>query len=120
MSQIPNGTLPYYEAGIYLPMLLSILEKDHELFERGDFKLKKPYLHLIDDTKQRVQQDLIKTKAYFHHNKMRLTRGKSDDLFTEYHFYYADVMECRRYSNIRLRNQSEELLFKYLENHAVH
>ena len=32
------------------------------------------------------------------------------DLFTEYHFHYVKTEVVRRYSTIRLRNQSEQLL----------
>ena len=37
-----------------------------------------------------------------------------DDLFTEYHFHYVNTVVVRRYSNIRLRNHSEQLLNVYL------
>ncbi|MEK4228452.1 hypothetical protein [Solibacillus sp. FSL H8-0538] len=116
MTQIPSGASPYFEAGIYLPMLLIILEKDYLLFEQGNFKFKKPYLHLLNETKTRIEQELKKTKAYFNCNQMRLTRGNTDEFFTEYLFYYKDFMECRRYSNIRLRNFCEQLLIQYMEN----
>lgn len=113
MIQIPSRTIPYYEAGIYLPMLLIILEKDQSLVKQGQFKFKKPYLQLIDAVRIKIEQDLTKTKAYFQLHQMRLVRGKTDDLFTEYHFYFEEIWECRRYSNIRLRNHSELLLAEY-------
>ena len=117
MMQIPSGTISYYEAGIYLPLLLIILEKDQSIVEQGQFKFKNPYLHLIDAIRMKVEQDLKKTKDYFKLHQMRLVRGKTDDMFTEYHFYFEGIMECRRYSNIRLRNQSELLLAEYFEKH---
>ncbi|MEK4629833.1 MAG: hypothetical protein ABS944_13510 [Solibacillus sp.] len=113
MVQIPSGTIPYYEAGIYLPMLLTVLEKDQLIVEQGLFKFKNPYLHVIDSVRMKIEQDLKDTKAYFKTHQMRLVRGKTDDLFTEYQFYFEGIMECRRYSNIRLRNHSELLLAEY-------
>ena len=114
MLQIPSGTIPYYESGIYLPLLLIILEKDQQIFEQSPFKFKTPYLQLIDATRNKIERELMATKDYFTLHQMRLVRGKTDDLFTEYHFYFGEVMECRRYSNIRLRNQSELLLAEYI------
>ena len=38
MVQIPSRTIPYYEAGIYLPMLLIILEKDYAIVDQSPFK----------------------------------------------------------------------------------
>ena len=113
MLQIPSGTIPYYESGIYLPLLLIILEKDQQIVEQSSFKFKNPYLQLIDATRLKIEQDLRETKDYFKLHQMRLVRGKTDDLFTEYHFYFEGIMECRRYSNIRLRNYSELLLAEY-------
>lgn len=115
MVQIPSSTIPYYEAGIYLPMLLIILEKDYSIVDQSPFKFKNPYLHLIDAVRMKIEHDLKATKEHFKRHQMRLVRGKTDDLFTEYHFYFEGVMECRRYSNIRLRNQSELLLAEYFE-----
>ena len=117
MLQIPSEVIPYYEAGIYLPLLLIILEKDQVIVEEGQFKFKNPYLHLIDAVRMKIQQDLKETRAYFHKHRMRLVRGKSDDLFTEYQFYFEGIMESRRYSNVRLRNHSEALLEEYFEKH---
>ncbi|MEK3764733.1 MULTISPECIES: hypothetical protein [unclassified Solibacillus] len=113
MVQIPSKTIPYYEAGIYLPLLLIILEKDYSIVEQSPFKFKNPYLHLINAVSTKVKHDLKETKDYFKLHQMRLVRGETDDMFTEYHFYFNGVMECRRYSNIRLRNHSEMLLADY-------
>lgn len=115
MLQIPSGTIPYYESGIYLPLLLVILEKDQQIVEQSPFKLKQPYLQLIKAARTKIEQDLTEMKAYFKLHQMRLVRGKTDDLFTEYHFYFEGIMECRRYSNVRLRNQSESLLVEYFK-----
>ncbi len=117
MTQIPSEMIPYYEAGIYLPLLLIILEKDQSIIEQGQFKFKNPYLQLIDVIRMKIRQDLKETKAYFQQHKMRLVRGKTDDLFTEYQFYFEGIMESRRYSNIRLRNHSGALLAEYFEKH---
>lgn len=115
MLQIPSKTIPYYEAGIYLPLLLIILGKDYTIVEQSPFKFKNPYLQLIDAVRIKIEHDLKETKDYFKLHQMRLVRGKTDDLFTEYHFYFGGIMECRRYSNIRLRNQSELLLAEYFK-----
>lgn len=113
MLQIPSGTIPYYESGIYLPLLLVILEKDQQIIEQSPFKFTRPYLEFVNKTRAKIEQDLKETKAYFKLHQMRLVRGKTDDLFTEYQFYFEGIMECRRYSNIRLRNHSELLLAEY-------
>lgn len=114
MGQIPQSAAQYVEAVIYLPMLLVVLEKDYLLLEQGEFKLKGPYLHLVQKTINQVAQDLKKAKAYLREHDLSVIRVGRDDLFTEYHFHYVRTTVVRRYSNIRLRNQSEKLLERYL------
>lgn len=114
MAHIPIETIPYFESAIYLPMLLIVLEKDYEQIETGQFKLKRPYIQLIETVRKNVENDLKQTKTYMKKHRLKLVRGLRDDLFTEYHFHYEQTVEIRRYSNIRLRNQVEELLKQYL------
>lgn len=116
---IPEDALQYVEKMIYLPMLLIVLERDYTLFEAGSFKLKGPYLSLINEARTSIQGDLKKTKAYLKTNKMKVIRGKTDELFTEYHFHYDGTIDIRRYSNIRLRNYSEQLLKEYISKATV-
>ncbi|MFC5540421.1 MAG: hypothetical protein C0P75_012620 [Bacilli bacterium] len=116
MAHIPIEAVPYLESAIYLPMLLIVLEKDYELIEKGPFKLKRPYVHLIEEAKKLAEKDLQNTKSYLKKNSLKVVQGKRDDLFTEYLFYYKQVSEVRRYSNIRLRNRVEELLNDYLSS----
>ncbi|MBD8025390.1 hypothetical protein H9636_01850 [Ureibacillus sp. Re31] len=114
MAHIPIETVPYLEAAIYLPMLLIVLEKDHAQIENGQFKLKRPYIYLIDEARRYAEDDLKKTKDYLKNHQLRVVQGNRDELFTEYQFHYSKIMEVRRYSNIRLRNQVEDLLKYYL------
>lgn len=114
VAHIPIETVPYLEAAIYLPMLIIVLEKDYAQIETGQFKLKRPYLHLIEKARKNAEEDLRKTKAYLKNHHLKVVRGGSDELFTEYFFHYHQIIEVRRYSNIRLRNRVEELLKFYL------
>ena len=114
MEQIPPAVLQCFEAAIYLPMLLTVLEKDYALLEHGEFKLKGPYLLLVREARERVEKDLKKAKAYLREHDLSVVRMGRDDLFTEYQFHYVRATVVRRYSNIRLRNQSEKLLEMYL------
>lgn len=114
MTHIPIEAVPHLESAIYLPMLLIVLEKDYELIEKGPFKLKRPYVHLIEEAKKLAENDLKNTKNYLKKHYLKVIQGKRDELFTEYYFHYKNILEVRRYSNIRLRNRVEDLLNHYL------
>ncbi|PID02635.1 hypothetical protein CSV67_08360 [Sporosarcina sp. P2] len=114
MPLIPTEAMPYLENYIYLPMLLTIMERDRRLLEEVPFKLKSPYLNLLDETMNTVSADLRTTALYLQEHKMRVIRHSTDELFTEYVFLYDGYQDMRRYLNVRLRNRSEELLNLYI------
>lgn len=113
MPLIPAKALPHFENMIYLPMLLIVLQRDRELLEKGPFKLKGPYLKMIDTTMQQVQTELQETKFYLRRNNMKVLQKERDSMFTEYIFISGGYEDHRRYLNVRLRNRTEELLDLY-------
>ena len=114
MALIPAESLPYFESMIYLPMVIIILERDREEFEKGAFKLKRPYTNIIEQSIKAVQKDLKETKLYLRKNNMKIIKRKRDETCTEYTFFYGGYEQHRRYLNVRLRNRVEELLEMYL------
>ncbi|MBS4198642.1 hypothetical protein KHA93_03130 [Bacillus sp. FJAT-49732] len=114
MTRIPTSDRDIIEQAIYLPMLLTILNRDLIVVNTSSFKLKKPYLELIEETMKAIQKDLAEVKRYLHKNNIKVERLKSDDAFTMYMFIYKGYEEEHNYFNPRLRNRTEELLRYYL------
>ena len=113
MALIPAEALPYFENMIYLPMILIVLERDQEAIEKGPFKLKRPYIKIVEEALKFAQVELRETSNYLRRNNMKLIRGTMDDTFTEYIFIYGGYEDRRRYLNVRLRNRTEELIGVY-------
>ncbi len=114
MTQVPSHDRDVIEEVIYLPMLLTLLDKDSKIFEGEPFKIKAPYLEVIEETMIKVQKDLHKAKSYLHKNNIKVERVKSDDAFTMYLFLYKGYEEYHNYFNPALRNRVENLLREYL------
>lgn len=114
MPLIPDEAIRYFENMVYLPMVVTILEKDRLNFEKGPFKLKKPYITMVEEALKQVHKELKETHFYMKRNSMKVLRGEGDDMFTEYVFFHGGYEEHRRYLNVRLRNRVEELLTIYL------
>lgn len=113
MALIPPEAFPQVERMIYLPMVLIILEKDRKIVENGEFKLKRPYIKLVDEVIKTAQAELREARNYLQRRNIKVIRGKVDDTFTEYVFLHGGYEEQRRYLNVRLRNRTEELLTAY-------
>ncbi|CAM3263749.1 hypothetical protein FITA111629_13525 [Filibacter tadaridae] len=114
MPLIPAEALPYFENMIYLPMVLVILERDRESFEKGPFKLKRPYINMVEEATRLARAELKETHSYLRRRDMKVIRNKMDDTFTEYVFIHGGYEDHRRYLNVRLRNRTEELLSVFI------
>lgn len=114
MTRIPENERDIIEQAIYLPLLLTVLQRDLSVVEKSPFKLPKPYQHLIESTIREVQKELAEVKRYLHKNNIRVERLKSDEIFTMYLFLYKGYEEHHNYFNPRLRNRVEELMSLYL------
>ncbi|WWS90503.1 hypothetical protein V6B14_22025 (plasmid) [Sporosarcina psychrophila] len=113
MALIPDEALPYFENMIYFPMIINILERDREVIETSSFKLKGPYIKIVESTLKIVRAELKETNNYARSKNMKLIKKGKDDTFTEYLFIHGGYEDIRRYMNIRLRNRTEELISIY-------
>ncbi|AKP46332.1 MULTISPECIES: hypothetical protein [Bacillus] len=114
MTRIPPDDRDVLEQAIYLPMLLTVLNRDLKVVEKSPFKLRNPYIDWIAQTIKEVQKDLANTRKYMRDRRMKAEKVRSDDLFTMYVFLYNGYEEYHNYFNPRLRNKVEELMKYYL------
>ncbi|MEH7116402.1 hypothetical protein V7128_03120 [Neobacillus vireti] len=114
MTRIPDDERDIMEKAIYLPMVLIILNRDLAVVTNSPFKLKKPYLNLIEEAMKDIQQELALVKQYMRKNKLQVIETKRDDAFTMYMFIYKGYEENHNYFNPRIRNKVQELLETYL------
>ncbi|WP_026692683.1 hypothetical protein [Peribacillus kribbensis] len=114
MTRIPEKDRDIIENAIYLPMVLTILNRDLDVIGRSPFKLKRPYLELIEETMKQVQRDLKETRLYLRKENIHVSEVRRDEAFTMYLFMYKGYEEHHNYFNPRLRNKVEELMTAYL------
>jgi hypothetical protein len=121
MTKISEEDRNIMEKAIYLPMVLIILNRDLSVVEKSPFKLKKPYVELIQDTMKMIQRELAEVKQYMKINNMKVMETSRDDAFTMYMFLYKGYEEHHNYFNPRIRNKVQELMTFYLsEKHLSH
>ena len=89
MPLIPGEAIPKFENMIYLPMIISVLERDREVIEISSFKLKGPYTKLIEGALKAAKTELKETNSYARRNNMKVIKGKNDGTFTDYTFSMA-------------------------------
>lgn len=114
MKYIPEKEMEVIEKAIYLPMLLTVLDRDIKIFNNIEVKLKPPYTEWIEETMIVIQKELSKVKRYMKQHQIKVEKGKLDETFTQYTLIYKGYEESRSYFNPHLRNRTEELLRYYL------
>lgn len=113
MPLLPEGSVPYFENAIYFPILINVLERDRKTIECGPFKLKGPYINLIEGALKLIRLELKETNLYMKRHEMKVIKGENIGMFTDYKFIHGGYEEQRRYLNVRLRNRTEELMNYY-------
>lgn len=113
MTRIPEEDRDMLEKAIYLPMVLTVLNKDLVVVNQSPFKLKQPYLNLIEKTMKTIQGELAQVKQYLKKNNLKVFELKRDEAFTMYTFLYKGYEEHHNYFNPRLRNKVQELIEYY-------
>lgn len=113
MTRIPEADRNMIEKAIYLPMVITILNRDLKVIESSPFKLKRPYSKLIERALKSVQEDLVEVRRYLRKGNIKVSKLNGDESFTMYCFLYKGYEEHHNYFNPRLRNKTEEILCYY-------
>ncbi|WP_455663385.1 hypothetical protein [Pradoshia sp.] len=113
MTRIPTEDRNIMEKAIYLPMVLTILTRDLQAVEAAPFKLKQPYVLLIEETMKQVQHELKAVSQYMRSHQLKVEESKRDESFTLFLFLYKGYEEYHNYFNPRIRNKVQELLEYY-------
>lgn len=114
MTRIPEEERDIMEKAIYLPMVITVLNRDLTIIDKSPFKLKKPYQTLIEETLKLIQRELAEVKRFMKQNKLKVEEIHRDDAFTMFMFLYKGYEEHHNYFNPRIRNKVQELMEYYL------
>ncbi len=114
MTRIPEEERDLLEKAIYLPMVITILNRDLIIIDNGPFKLKKPYLILVEETLKMIQMEMAEVKRLMKQKQLKVEEVHRDEAFTMFMFLYKGFEEHHNYFNPRIRNKVQELLEFYL------
>jgi hypothetical protein len=114
MPTIPTEAYRYFEQRIYLPMVITILERDKTTVTDLPLKLPRPYEGIIDKALSHARADLKTADAYLIKRDMRLVKLQAEDDTQLYILMYANFEEHRRIPIKELRDKTEVLITEYL------
>jgi hypothetical protein len=114
VTRIPKDIRATIEQSIYIPMVVSILNRDLTVIEKSPFKLHRPYLALVEESLKLAQKDLAMVRQELHRRNIKVHEVERDEAFTLYSFLYNGYEEKHNYFNPRIRNKVSELMEDYL------
>ncbi len=98
---------------ILLPLVKKVLEKDFQLFESGAFKVKGPYLDMIQEALRMLHKDMRHIKQYMHQNRIRVTFQENDGMFSRYSYVCRGYEGSSSYLNANLKRQTRHCMEAY-------
>jgi hypothetical protein len=114
MTRIPEDDRSILEQSLFLPMALTVFQRDLSIIEKAPFKLKQPYIRCIEESMNHIQRDLCILKHEMKKKKMKAQQLTRDETFTSFLFVYKGYEEHHNYFNPRIRNNVQSIMEKYL------
>lgn len=114
MPDIRAEDLIYFENKLYLPMAIKVLEKDIEVINKQPFKLKRPYLKVVEGALEMIRKDLKASETHLLRNSMKVSKWGTTEDSTTYIFSSKGVEDHRKFLNAEIKTKCEDLLIAYL------
>lgn len=104
------------EQFIYLPLVIKILHQDYELIKKNPFKIKEPYLAIIDHARSLAEKDLLEVQQILKKQRMKVTKKGSNEAFSLYEFTINGKIQEHSFYHPVMKNKTRELLQHYMTN----
>lgn len=101
---------------VFLSMAITVLEQDLHYMNQGAFKIKEPYIDLIERMISSALSERKKLRKEMYDRHLTVTRLRKDDLFTTYLFICKRREEERTYFNPVIRNNVKAIIIDHLNN----
>lgn len=106
MPNLQEEIYDLIERALFLPMAITILNRDLAVIEQSTLKLKHPYKQLISESLKIAQKDLMEVRKELRKRKIAIHEAERDEAFTLYVFVIGGYEEKHRYFNPRIRSKS--------------
>src|SRR5690625_7980473 len=101
-------------------MAITVLQQDLHYVTKGPFKIKEPYLELIEQMIKLATEKRRKIRKEMYDRNLTVTRIRQDKLFTSYLFVCDRREEERTYFNPVIRKSVLEKMLTFVEDVPQH
>ncbi len=104
---------------LFLSMAILVLEQDIKTIEKGNFKIKEPYIELLRKMEHNARLERKKLQQLMKKKNLQVIFIQKNDTFSTYLFLSNGKEEERRYFNPAIRKKVEiilhDLMFQVLD-----
>lgn len=100
---------------LFLSMAITVIEQDINHIETGHFKIKEPYLDLLQKMTSEAKDERRQLRKQMYDRNLKVTRLQKRDLFTSFLFTCQGREEERTYFNPAIRNKVKNIIFELVE-----
>ncbi|MGO4888000.1 hypothetical protein ACJ2A9_09600 [Anaerobacillus sp. MEB173] len=101
------------EKSIVLPLVRTVLEKDLKTIQNSPFKIKGPYIQLVDQALLMLSKESRSIKQETFKRGIKVVKGLNDGTFSRYEYFNRGYHGELNYLNAELRNKTTRMIEKY-------
>ncbi|MEW9675004.1 hypothetical protein ABRT01_02240 [Lentibacillus sp. L22] len=99
---------------LFLSMALIVMEQDMQTIESGSFKIKEPYMELLDRMTTEAMNERRKLRDVMRKKHMKVVTLNKNDSFSSYLFLCEGREEKRNYFNPAIRKKVEAIIHELM------
>lgn len=100
---------------LFLSMAMVVIEQDIKHVQNGAFKIKKPYLNLLNQMISEATKERRQLRKIMKDKKIQVVSLGKNDTFSSYLFICQGKEEKRNYFNPAIRNKVEAIILEFVQ-----
>lgn len=110
MRYIHDEELKLASRFLFLSMAIVVIEQDIEYVQTGHFKIKEPYLDLLQKMIFEAKNERRQLRKMMYDRELKVIQLRKNDLFTSFLFICRNQEEERNYFNPAIRNKVKKII----------
>ncbi|MFC7063554.1 hypothetical protein [Halobacillus seohaensis] len=115
MRHLKQKELEIASRYLFLSMAITVIRQDRKHFERGNFKIKEPYMELLGMMELEGREERKSLKYQMDTHKLQVIESGRNDSFTSFLFLAHGYEEKRNYFNPAIRKKVKTILFELMK-----
>ncbi|HLR02777.1 MAG TPA: hypothetical protein VK111_08570 [Virgibacillus sp.] len=115
MRYLRNDELQIATRFLFLSMAIVVIQQDIEHVQRGAFKIKEPYIHMLEKMIAEATEERKNLRQSMKRKQLKVVTLHKNDSFSSYLFLCEGREEKRNYFNPAIRKKVEAIVQELMQ-----